>query len=104
MADDVKPGDYVGMFLDDKLVFTGVLKDKGQMESGRKVYQILLVKNMFQRNWPEIHFDVDVRPVTLDLVKEEIRRMKINLQKHIAQMETDPNAVIAEKELHNIVG
>jgi hypothetical protein len=34
------------------------------MESGRKVYQVLLVKNIFQRNFPEIHFDSDIRPAT----------------------------------------
>jgi hypothetical protein len=101
----MKPGDYVGMYIDNVLVYTGVLKDFGVMESGRKIYQLLLVKNIFQRNFPEIHFDADVRPVTKEQVHEEIKRLKIRLQKHIEQMEDGHVAeLISEKELHNIVG
>jgi hypothetical protein len=101
----MKPGDYVGMYIDNVLVYTGVLKDFGVMESGRKIYQLLLVKNIFQRNFPEIHFDADVRPVTKEQVHEEIKRLKIRLQKHIEQMEKGRVAeLISEKELHNIVG
>jgi hypothetical protein len=101
----MKPGDYVGMYIDNVLVYTGVLKDFGVMESGRKIYQLLLVKNIFQRNFPEIHFDADVRPVTKEQVREEVKRLKIRLQKHIELMEKGRVAeLISEKELHNIVG
>ncbi len=82
-----KPGDYIGLYIDDNLIYTGVLKDQGVMQSGRKVYQILLVKNIFQRNFPEIHFDADIRPVTWEQVQEEIKRLKIKLQKSIEKME-----------------
>ena len=100
----MKPGDYVGLYIDNVLIYTGVLKDLGVMESGRKIYQVLLVKNMFQRNFPEIHFDSDIRLVTREQVREEIKRLKINLQKHIEQMEDHVNELITERELHNIVG
>jgi hypothetical protein len=53
----MKTGDYIGLYIDNKLIYTGVLKDFGKMESGRMAYQVLLVKNIFQRNFPEIHFD-----------------------------------------------
>ena len=43
----MKPGDYIGLYIDNKLIYTGVLKDQGVMESGRKIYQVLLVKNIF---------------------------------------------------------
>jgi len=36
------------LYIDDVLIYTGVLKDQGVMQSGRKVYQILLVKNIEQ--------------------------------------------------------
>ena len=39
MAEQIKPGDYIGLYIDDKLIYTGVLKDQGVMQSGRKVYQ-----------------------------------------------------------------
>jgi hypothetical protein len=102
----LKSGDYIGIYLDDTLLYTGVLKDQGTMESGRKVYQVLLVKNIFQRNFPEIHFDADIRPVTLEQVKDEIKQLKIRLQKHIEMMTVVDNVeeLISEKELHNIVG
>jgi len=101
---NLKPGDYVGLYLDDKLVHTGVLKDFGTMQSGRKIYQVLLVKNIFQRNFPEIHFDLDIRPVTWDEVKAEVRQLKINLQKHLDKLEHNVDELITEKELHNIIG
>ena len=102
---ELKCGDYVGLFIDDRLVYTGVLKDTGQMASGRKVYQILLVKNIFQRNFPEIHFDPDIRPVTLEELKAEVRRLKVNLQKHIEKLEPDRvTELIAEETIHNIIG
>ena len=105
MAEQLKPGDYVGLFIDDRLIYTGVLKDIGTMESGRRIYQVLLVKNIFQRNFPEIHFDADIRPVTLEQVKEEIKRLTINLQKHIEKLESDHvRELVEEKELHNIIG
>jgi hypothetical protein len=105
MAEQLKPGDNIGLYIDDKLIHTGVLKDQGVMQSGRKVYQILLVKNIFQRNFPEIHFDADIRPVTWKQVQEEIKRLKIQLQKSIEKMEGDPvQELITEKELHNIIG
>ena len=104
MAEELKPGEYVGLYIDDKLIYTGVLKDQGDMQSGRKVYQLLLVKNIFQRNFPEIHFDADIRPVTLDQVQEEIKRLKVKLQKNIEQMEGNVEQLISEKELHNIIG
>ncbi len=102
--ENLKPGSYVGLYLDDKLVHTGVLKDIGKMQSGRTVVQVLLVKNLFQRNWPEIHFDPDIRPATIEDVKAEIKQLKINLQKHIAKMENDVDGLLTEKELHNIIG
>lgn len=105
MAEQLKPGDYIGLYIDNVLIYTGVLKDQGTMESGRKVYQVLLVKNIFQRNFPEIHFDADIRPVTWEQVQEEIKRLKIKLQKSIEKMEGDHvQELITEKELHNIIG
>ena len=105
MAEQLKPGDYVGLYIDDKLIYTGVLKDQGEMQSGRKIYQLLLVKNLFQRNFPEIHFDADIRPVSREEVQEEIKRLKIKLQKSIEKMEGDHvQELISEKELHNIIG
>jgi hypothetical protein len=102
----LKPGDYVGLYIDDRLIYTGVLKDQGKMDSGRRIYQVLLVKNIFQRNYPEIHFDADIRAVTVEQLKDEIRRLKIKLQKHIEMMtETEHvTELITEKELHNIIG
>jgi hypothetical protein len=101
----MKPGDYVGLYIDDKLIYTGVLKDLGKMESGRTVYQVLLVKNIFQRNFPEIHFDPDIRPVTLEQLKDEVKRLKINLMKNLEKLGEDHvTELIAEKELHNIIG
>jgi hypothetical protein len=103
----MKPGDYIGLYIDDKLIYTGVLKDIGKMESGRTIYQVLLVKNIFQRNYPEIHFSdqADVRPVTIDMVHEEIKRLKINLQKNIQKMEPENVSQLVElKEWDSIVG
>ncbi|HEX2990366.1 MAG TPA: hypothetical protein VHO49_06785 [Anaerolineales bacterium] len=104
MAEELKPGDYIGLYIDDVLLYTGVLKDQGVMASGRKIYQVLLVKNIFQRNFPEIHFDADIRPVTWEQVQEEIKRLKINLQKNIEQLEVNIEQLLSEKELHNIIG
>ncbi len=104
MNEQLKIGGYIGLYIDNILIYTGVLKDMGKMESGRTVYQVLLVKNLFQRNFPEIHFDADIRTVTMEEVKAEIRRLKIKLQKHIEQMEGNVEQLISEKELHNIVG
>jgi len=105
MAEELKPGDYIGLYIDDNLIYTGVLKDQGLMQSGRKIFQILLVKNIFQRNFPEIHFDADIRPVTWEQVQAEIKRFKIKLQKSIEKMEGDHvEELITEKELHNIIG
>ena len=101
----MKPGDYIGLYIDDKLIYTGVLKDQGTMESGRKIYQVLLVKNIFQRNFPEIHFDPDIRPVTFEQLQDEIKRLKINLMKHLEKLEGEHvTGLIGEKELHNIIG
>ena len=105
MAKQLKPGDYVGLYIDDNLIYTGILKDQGVMQSGRKIFQILLVKNIFQRNFPEIHFDADIRPVTWEQVQAEIKRLKIKLQKSIEKMEGDHvQELITEKGLHNIIG
>ncbi|HEX5840763.1 MAG TPA: hypothetical protein VFY26_23195 [Anaerolineales bacterium] len=104
MAEELKPGDYIGLYIDDVLLYTGVLKDQGVMASGRKIYQVLLVKNIFQRNFPEIHFDADIRPVTWEQVQAEIKRLKINLQKNIEQLEVNIEQLLSEKELHNIIG
>ena len=104
MAEEFKPGDYIGLYIDNVLIYTGVLKDQGVMQSGRKVYQVLLVKNIFQRNFPEIHFDADLRPVRWEQVEAEIKRLKIKLQKNIEQMEVNVEQLLSEKELHNIVG
>ncbi len=101
----MKPGDYIGLYIDNKLIYTGVLKDQGVMESGRKIYQILLVKNIFQRNFPEIHFDPDIRRVAFDQLQDEIKRLKINLMKNLEKLEGDHvTELITEKELHNIIG
>ena len=103
----MKPGDYVGLYIDDKLIYTGVLKDIGKMESERTIYQVLLVKNIFQRNYPEIHFSdqADVRPVTLESLREEIKRLKINLQKNIEKMEPEHvSELVGLKEWDSIVG
>jgi len=104
MAEELKPGDYIGLYIDNVLIYTGVLKDQGTMQSGRKIYQVLLVKNIFQRNFPEIHFDADIRPATWEQVAAEIKRLKIKLQKNIEQMESNVEQLISEKELHNILG
>ena len=104
MTEPIKPGDYIGLYIDNVLIYTGVLKDQGAMQSGRKVYQVLLVKNIFQRNFPEIHFDPDIRPATWEQVQAEIKRLKIKLQKSLAQMENNVEQLISEKELHNILG
>lgn len=101
----LRPGDYVGLYIDNVLIYTGVLKDLGTMKSGRKVYQVLLVKNIFQRNFPEIHFDADIRPVAWEQVQEEIKQLKIKLQKNLEKMEGEyVRELITEKELHNIIG
>lgn len=104
MAEQLKPGDYIGLYIDNVLIYTGVLKDQGVMQSGRKMYQVLLVKNIFQRNFPEIHFDPDIRPATWEQVTAEIKRLKIKLQKNIEQMEDNVQQLISEKELHNVIG
>lgn len=104
MAEELKPGDYIGLYIDNVLLYTGVLKDQGEMASGRKIYQVLLVKNIFQRNFPEIHFDADIRLVTWEQVQAEIKRLKINLQKNIEQLEVNIEQLLSEKELHNIIG
>jgi hypothetical protein len=106
MTEQLKPGDYIGLYIDNVLIYTGVLKDQGRMDSGRKIYQVLLVKNIFQRNYPEFHFDADIRPVTVEQVKDEIKRLKIKLQKHIEMMTESEHVteLITEKELHNIIG
>jgi len=104
MTEQLKAGDYIGLYIDDVLINTGVLKDQGMMQSGRKVYQVLLVKNIFQRNFPEIHFDPDIRPATWEQLEVEIKRLKIQLQKNIEQMEGNVEQLITEKELHNIIG
>lgn len=101
----MKPGDYIGLFIDGKLIYTGVLKDQGVMESGRKIHQVLLVKNIFQRNFPEIHFDADIRPVPFEQLEDEIKRLKISLVKNLEKLEGEHVAeLIGEKELHNIIG
>jgi hypothetical protein len=104
MTEQLKAGDYIGLYIDDGLIYTGVLKDQGVMQSGRKIYQVLLVKNIFQRNFPEIHFDPDIRPATWEQLEAEIKRLKIQLQKNIEQMEDNVEQLITEKELHNIIG
>lgn len=43
----MKSGDYIGLYIDDRLLYTGVLKAISKMESERTVYQVLLVKNIF---------------------------------------------------------
>jgi hypothetical protein len=103
MAEELKPGDYIGLYIDDVLIYTGVLKDQGMMQSGRRVYKVLLVKNIFQRNFPKIHFDADIRPVSWEQVAAEIKRLKIKLQKNIEQMESNVEQLSSEKELHNIL-
>lgn len=105
MAEQLKQGDYIGLYIDNALIYTGVLKDLGTMESGRKIYQVLLVKNIFQRNFPEIHFDADIRPATWEQVQEEIKRLKVQLQKNLEKMEGEyVHELITEKELHTLIG
>jgi hypothetical protein len=104
MAEQLKPGDYTGLYIDDVLIYTGILKDQGVMQSGRKVYKVLLVKNIFQRNFPEIHFDPVIRSATWEQLAAEIKRLKIKLEKNIEQMEGNVEQLIFEKELHNIIG
>ncbi|MBI5839079.1 MAG: hypothetical protein HZB19_03155 [Chloroflexi bacterium] len=105
MPENLKPGNYIGLYLNNVLIYTGVLKDKGTMDSGRKIYQVLLVKNIFQRNFPEIHFDADIRPATWEQVQEEIKRLKVKLQKNLEMLKGENVAeLITEKELHNIIG
>jgi hypothetical protein len=101
---DLQPGSYVGLYVGDRLMYTGILKDIGQMQSGKTVCQVLLVKNIFQRNLPEIHIDPDIRPATLEQIKAEVKQLKINLQKHLAKLETDTNELIKEANLRNILG
>ena len=82
-----------------------MLKDFGKMESGRMAYQVLLVKNIFQRNFPEIHFDPDIRPVAFEQLQEEAKRLKINLMKQLEKLEgKHVTELIEERELHNIIG
>lgn len=101
----MKPGDCIGLFIDGKLIYTGILKDQGVMESGRKIHQVLLVKNIFQRNFPEIHFDADIRPVPFEQLQDEIKQLKISLVKNLEKLEGEHVAeLIGEKELHNIIG
>ncbi|MFN8412096.1 MAG: hypothetical protein U0Z26_06885 [Anaerolineales bacterium] len=101
----MKLGDYIGLYIEDKLMYTGVLKDQGMMESGRKIYQVLLVKNIFQRNFPEIHFDADIRPVAFEQLQDEIKRLKISLMKNLEKLEGEHiTELIGEKELHNLIG
>ena len=107
MTEQLKPGDFVGLFIDDRLIYTGILKDIGSMASGRTVYQVLLVKNIFQRNYPEIHFSdkADVRPVTHEAIKSEIERLRANLTKNIEKMEPDHVKELVElEEWHSIIG
>lgn len=104
MVEQLKPGNYIGLYIDNVLIYTGVLKNQGVMESGRKVYQVLLVKNIFQLDFPEIHFDADIRSATWEQAQVEIKRLKIKLQKNLEQMETTVEQLISEKELHNIIG
>ena len=107
MSDEMKPGAYIGMYIDDRLIYTGVLKDIGKMESGRTIYQVLLVKNIFQRNYPEIHFSdqADVRPATIEQLRDEIKRLKINLQKNIEKLEPEHvEELIRLTQWHSIVG
>lgn len=105
MSEELKSGDYIGLYIDNDLLYTGILKDFGTMQSGRKIYQVLLVKNIFQRNFPEIHFDADIRPVKWEQVQAEIIQLKIKLQKNLEKMEGEHvQELITEKELHNIIG
>src|SRR5687767_5712148 len=105
MAKLLKPGDYVGLYIDSNFIYSSILKEQGVMQRGRKIFQILLVKNIFQRNFPEIHFDADIRPVPWEQVQAEIKRLKIKLQKSIEKMEGEHvRELITEKELHNIIG
>ena len=37
MAEEFKAGDYVGLYIDDKLIYTGVLKDQGDAERAKGI-------------------------------------------------------------------
>jgi hypothetical protein len=49
-------------------------------------------------------FKTMVRPVTIEDIKAEVKPLKINLQRHISQMENNVDELLTEKELHNIIG
>jgi hypothetical protein len=49
-------------------------------------------------------FKTKVRPVTIEVIKAEVKQLKINLQRHISQMENNVDELLTEKELHNIIG
>ena len=38
MSEQFKPGDYIGLYIDNVLIYTGILKDQGVMQSRRKMY------------------------------------------------------------------
>ena len=47
ITDQLKPGDYIGLYIDNVLVYTGVLKDQDVMQSGRKVYHDVSMIGVF---------------------------------------------------------
>ena len=103
---ELTPGDYVGLYTGDDLYGTGMLRDIGRMTSGRILYEILLLNNIFQRQYPEKHFSsyADVRPVTVQEVKREIERKLANLQLSLDKMERGDTSLLEKKELSRIYG
>jgi hypothetical protein len=105
-ATELNPGDYIGLYTGSQLYGTGMLRDIGDMISGRILYEVLLVINIFQRQTTEIHFSsyADVGPVTLQQVTEEIERRKTNLQLSLDKMLNHDVSLLEKQELSRIYG
>jgi hypothetical protein len=72
------------------------------MDSGRKVYQVLLVKNIFQRNFPEIHCYSDIRPATWEQVQAEIKRLKIKWRATLSSSSPKKNSITSLDEYYRL--
>lgn len=105
-ATELNPGDYIGLYTGNQLYGTGMLRDIGDMISGRSLYEVLLVINIFQRQYTEIHFSsyANVRPMTLQQVKDEIEVRKANLQLSLEKMLNHDVSLLEKQELDRIYG
>jgi hypothetical protein len=103
---ELNPGDYIGLYTGNQLYGTGMLRDIGDMISGRILYEVLLVINIFQRQYTEIHFSsyADVRPVNLQQVKDEIEIRKTNLQLSLEKMLNHDVSLLEKQDLSRIYG